>query len=410
MLLLALVFSVIGIAGCCGTQGSGLADGNDDVTSEVHDDVIFDWSVLVYITADNDLTDLIQTDLNELMTVGSTTEVNVLALVDSLYGPAYMYRILQGELELADWDLNGEEVNMGDPNTLRSFVKLSDDTWPAERMLLFFWDHGSGIKGVGFDETTADPDPEGGDWLSHQEVVEALSGYKVDIIGSDECVVGQVEVAYEYSLGTMTEYLVASEGYIGYRGFTYDTILERLAAEPQMSTRDAAVVIVDTFTEYFANPPYMSEILTMQSVIDLSWAPQLVDDLRALTELLLEDIEGYSTLIWEAQLSGILPWGERGNGGVTDLKHFAEYVTDNTDDAAVRAAGQAVVDDMSEIIVAMGTTKLTEMFNFEGLGIFFPHSYGNFISAFGPSVELYKAFEFAEAGWLDFLNAYHGVE
>ena len=401
IVLFALLFSS---AGFLGANGKMMESTNES------GDYVYDWSVLVYITADNDLTDLIQTDLDELMTVGTTTKVNVLALVDSLDGPAYMYRILQGDLEPAGWDLDGQEVNMGSPDTLRSFVKLSNDTWPAERMMLFFWDHGSGIKGVGFDETTADPDPEGGDWLSHQEVVQALTGFKVDIIAADECVVGQVEVAYEYALGTKTEFLVASEGYIGYRGFTYDTILSGLNADTKMSTSDAAVLIVDEFTNYFANPPYQSEILTMQSVIDLSLAPQLVGDIMLLTDLLMMDLEGYSTLIWEAQLSGILPWGERGNAGVTDLKHFAGYIAENTDNVDVRNAAQAVVDDMDGIIVAMGVSKLTEMFNFEGLGVFFPHSYGNLMSAFGPTVELYQVFAFAQIGWLSFLNAYNGIE
>ena len=409
VLVLAMACSAVGTASLASARAGDSAFGLGETTNMGSDDGAFDWSVLVYITADNDLTDLIQTDLDELMAVGSTPEVNVLALVDSLYGPAYMYRILAGDYELVDWAMNGEEVNMGDPATLTSFIETSDETWPSERKLLFFWDHGSGIKGVGFDETTADPDPEGGDWLSHQEVVQALTGHKVDIIASDECLVGQVEVAYEYSLGTQTEYLVASEGYIGYRGFTYDTILERLTADPGMSTRDAAVVMTQTFTEYFTTPPYMSEILTMQSVIDLSLAPQLVDDLMSLTELLCQDIETHAALISAAQLSGILPWGERGNAGVADLKHFAQYIADNSEDASVKAAAQTVVDDMSEIIVAMGTSKLTQMFNFEGLGVFFPHSYGNFVSAFGPTVELYEVFAFADAGWLDFLNTYLGV-
>ncbi|MBE0517814.1 MAG: hypothetical protein IH630_01130, partial [Thermoplasmata archaeon] len=43
------------------------------------------WSVLVYLVADNNLNDYIQTDLDELMTVGTGDDVNVLTIVDGLY-------------------------------------------------------------------------------------------------------------------------------------------------------------------------------------------------------------------------------------------------------------------------------------------------------------------------------------
>ena len=401
-------FACVVVLFAFGVSTVGAANAVPEDNTEQSPDML-DWNVLVYMTADNNLNDLIQTDLDELMEVGSGGDVNVLVLVDSLYDSVYLYRVLEGGLEDTDFDLNGMEVNMGDPETLRSFVEFSDSEWPAERMMLFFWDHGSGIKGVGFDETTGDPEYPEGDWLSHQEVVVALEGNKVDIIAADECLVGQIEVAYEYSLGLETEYLVASEGYIGWRGFTYDTILENLTRDPGMSTEDAAVVIVDGFTEYFHLAPYKSEILTMQSVIDLSCIQQVVADLGVLTTLLCEDIDSYSTLIWQAQRSGILPWGERGNAGVTDLTHFVEYIAEKAKDSDVRTAAEAVLAGLDAAVVAMGTTPLTEMFNYEGLGIFFPHSYGNFVSAFGPTVELYKELQFADEGWLDFLNTYYAV-
>lgn len=382
----------------CGT--TCLAGGNDQAD--------YEWSVLVYLQADNNLNDYIQTDLDELMVVGSTPDVNVLVLVDGLYQPAYLWRVVEGDLEPTSYENNGVEINTGDPETLRGFVEFSDSNWPAERMMLFFWDHGSNIKGVGIDETTG---VEGeSDWLSHQEVIEALSGYKVDIIASDECIVGQIEVAYEYSLGLDTDYLVASEGYIGWRGFTYDTILQRLNVEPTMSTERAAVILTEEFTEYFSNPPYMSESLTMQAVIKLADVPDLVEDYGTFTDLLLEDLDSYYNIIWTAQRSGILTWGERGNAGITDLTHFVEHIVDNVKDADVVAAGEAVLEDLSEVIVDLGVTRQTDQLGYHGLGIFFPHSYGSLVTAFGPTVELYKVFLFAQEGWLDFLYTLYGVE
>ena len=83
---------------------------------------------------------------------------------------------------------------------------------------------------------------------------------------------------------------------------------------------------------------------------------------------------------------------------------------DNVDDAAVAAAGESVLTDLDDVIVDLGVTKLTDKLGYHGLGIFFPHSYGNFVTAFGPTVEAYEVFTFAQEGWLEFLCTLYGVE
>ena len=107
---------------------------------------IYEWSVLVYLVADNDLDPSAEGDLQELRDGGSSDSVNVLILVDRLYEPAYLYRI-EGN-DMAELESLGE-INMGDPATLTWFVEYSDTNYPAEHMLLYFWDHRSEERRVG---------------------------------------------------------------------------------------------------------------------------------------------------------------------------------------------------------------------------------------------------------------------
>ena len=107
-------------------------------TESVDDDAraVAEWSVLVYLVADNDLDSLTEEDFQELKDGGSSDSVNVLILADRLNGPANLSRIVGNDMEeLENWG----EVNMGDPDTLTRFVKYSDTNYKAKHMLLYFW-------------------------------------------------------------------------------------------------------------------------------------------------------------------------------------------------------------------------------------------------------------------------------
>jgi len=368
---------------------------------------IASWTVLVYLNADNNLDGLTQTDLDELMSIGSTNEVNVLVLVDRRYEPAHLYKVYKGYLEeLVDFKLNGQEVNMGDPKTLRSFVSYSFKKFPAARTLLFFWDHGDPLSGVGVDEHTGVSDTP--DWLSHQEVVDALSDFRIDVLATDECLIGQIEVAYEYFVkGLQTEYLIGSEGYIGWRGFPYDAILARLVNEPDMSSRDLSIVIIEEFSILFSKPPYMCEVVTAQSAIELNKVGEVTSTLKSLITLLTMDIKSYFSVITAARAKAMLPWGEYGDQARVDLTTFVKYIGESDQVSSdIKQASLSVLNSLSNAVLGVGTTMVTERMPFEGMGIFFPPSSNAFEHRLATAFVLYEKFAFAQEGWLDFLKAY----
>lgn len=361
------------------------------------------WKFLLYLDADNSLdvytgarhVSVVESDYAELMSVGSTKDVVAYVLVDRFAGPANLFKVLPGKMqELTGFALNGKEANMGDPATLRSFVSYTSKASPSEHTLLIFWDHGS-PRGVAWDDHTTDAG--GTDFLSQWEVVQALSGYKVDVIGADECNVGHTEVAYEYALGLQTEYLVAAETYTGWRGFPYDALLREMTKDPQMTPRGVANMMIEQTQILLDRPPYMGERVNSHSAIDLAKMPQLVASLKVLTGLLAPNMDIYAGTISKARGAAQYCYGANAIN-LMDLGTFVARISTEARSQEVLDACSAVLADLDAAIVSIQVSGSTDHM-VTGIGIGFPnHSWE--MSSYYPD------FAFAGQGWMDFLAAY----
>ncbi|UCE91064.1 MAG: hypothetical protein JSV90_06480 [Methanobacteriota archaeon] len=402
------------LTGIPATGAEGVAKADDSRGAMLGDDQreTAVWTVLAYIVADNDLDFCLAEDLQELKEGGSSDSVNVLMLVDRFEEPAYLYRIENNEMVVLE---SLGEVDMGDPALLTWFVEYADTDFPAEHRLLFFWDHGAPTAGVGVDTTLEGNEPgESWSWLTHHEVVEALEGYHMDIIAYDECSIGQIETIYEYvARGLSVDYVIASESYIGYRGFVYDEIVLRLVADPEMAALELCEVIVEEFTNLFTQAPYMAEILTTQSIFDMSEIAPLAEAVSALANTLADDIDSYRLMIGEAQMAALMPWGTRGESWI-DMPSFVKYVMENVEDSdPAHADCAAVLDAYGEAMLGMGVAKNTELHGYEGMGITFPASHSSYSIAYADSewggFNTYMTYEFPNMGWWDFLQTYWGM-
>jgi len=363
------------------------------------------WLYLLYLDADNSLDVkannvwVVQDDLDELMSVGSTDDVVCYVLVDRLNGPANLFKVEKGSLvEIDHPDLNDKEVNMGDPATLRSFVSYASTESPSENALLIFWDHGS-LRYVASDDHVANNNGAG-DALTHFEVVQALSGLEVDVIAADECNVGQIEIAYEYALNTHAQYLVAAETYTGWRGFPYDATLREMTLNPDMTPREAAVMMIDQTQLLLNKPPYMGERVNTHAAIDLAKTVELVGSLKNLTGIMTPDIANYSGDISKARGNAQYCYGANA-GNRIDLAMFLRSLAARTSSDDVRTASNAALEDFVETVIALHATRsLSHMLG--GLGITFVN-HKNELPSF------YSNFAFAGQGWVDFELAYCAV-
>ncbi len=231
-------------------------------------DEIADWTFMVYLDADNNLEGAGIEDIQEMKTVGSTKDVNIVVLMDRAEGydttkgdwtGAKKFRVTK-DLDLGANDseemIDMGEPNMGDPQTLIDFVTWAADEYPAEHYFLDLWDHGAAFIGACFDDG-AENDDSDDDWLDMYNISEALHGIKehlgrnIDVVGYDACLMSCVSVFY--SMMDYCDIAIGSGPTEPGDGWPYERILAPLAAEPEMSPAELSEVVVDEYIRSYTD-------------------------------------------------------------------------------------------------------------------------------------------------------------
>ena len=137
--------------------------------------------------------------------------------------------------------------NMGDPNTLQDFIEYGLNNYPADKTALVLWNHGGGLQGVCFGETSKNN--LSNDGLEATEVVQAVSGalnncgmngQKLEWIGYDACLMQVQDIAEMNS--PYFNYMVGSEESEAGAGWDYDTWVDDLYAGKDTETILKALV------------------------------------------------------------------------------------------------------------------------------------------------------------------------
>jgi hypothetical protein len=367
------------------------------------------WTFMIYMVADNNLDAWAYENLDLMQSVQLTDDVNVVVLWDGYDIPARMYKVVYEGRELVEgFPLNGEEVNMGDSGTLKTFVDFVTRKFKAEHYLLDLWDHGNDFSGSCYDEHPVDH-------LTHDEVVAGLERHHIDIVAYDACLEAMIEVAYEYNaLGMEADYLVASENYIALYGYPYDVILDSVTQNPDMSALEFAVLIADEFARYYEPRAHFDGgVMATLSVIDLSTVDEAVTELSKLTEALeaklKENYDDYHEFISIARGEGNLPWAEAGWEYYIDLPTFIASLNETLpeSDEAILGYVSDVSYALEEAVVHVANTEPMDSASALGLGIWFPPSEKPYIAYRG--LLRYENLQFASQGWLDFLYAYWNI-
>lgn len=299
------------------------------------------WNVLVYLAGDNDLASAALRDINEMESVGSGRDVDIVVQVDiapepharsAHPGSTRRYYVTkdsqQNKINSKLLDNLGE-TNTGDPAVVCDFLKEALDAYPAERTMLVLWNHGSGfyvpegwvnteggpsrgelrskaqrmlkraffntskqeilskprpVRGILYDDGTSD-------CLDNKELKsvlryarDRLAGRKVEVLGMDACLMTMIEVAYQ--LKDSARYLVGSEESEPNEGWPYGAILGDLTARPDMAGDELGKVIVDRYIASYVGATGVGDVT--QSALDLSALGDLTSALKGLAHALLE--------------------------------------------------------------------------------------------------------------------------
>jgi hypothetical protein len=302
-----------------------------------------EWTYASYLAADNDLHDaIIGGDRSEMLRVGSTSLVNVVNLADPNntarpFGDAnvrYEYIKRNSFIELR----NLGELDTSNPNTLEDFITWVVETYPANRFILDIADHGLGWREHCQDLTA------GNRWMNMIELKQALAntGKKFNIIVFSECLMAQLEVAYQ--IMNFANYMVASEEVMPGPGPDYVRILTNLTNNPFQSDRTFAINMVDFFRQVYSDRSGNETL----SAIDLSLIPNVANSVNNFANALIKKFTPNNIEIWNAR-----DRSESFNETTyKDLIHFASLINTLVTDNTIRNAAQAVINSASRAMIA----------------------------------------------------------
>ncbi len=320
------------------------------------------WTYMVYMGADNNLSEAGLGDINEMETVGSTGAVAVVVQAEfsSQYTPGVptdTKRIyVENDNDTGSVSLVGTSignVNMADPAELTAFIDWAKTNYPAQRYALVIWDHGAGwkagqltspLKGAVQDETS-------GSFMSLPDLAKGVrdSALHFDLINFDACLMAMYEVAYEFK--GLTNYMAFSEETEPGSGDPYDTILTELAGNPAMDGRTLASIIVDKYAaSYSAN----TRESTTKSAVDMSQVDALDTKILKLAADLKAD--PYGSIAVSGAAGATQEYAYPSNHDIYDL---CQYLTSG---AYSSSLGTTVKTTAGEIMTLMGSVVVNSKY------------------------------------------------
>ena len=335
------------------------------------------WTFMVYMAGDNNLSDAGDTDLEEMMKVGSTKDVNVVVEFDNAGELGTNRYFIQKGSEIDPVESLGE-TDCGDPQVLNNFISWTVDRYPAERYALILWNHGGGWEPTEMDriarglrprnynsreagtlsgsqmkkslfrtsikeilsknssyERAICSDDGSGHSLDTIELGNVLSktkdiiGKRLDVLGMDACLMSNLEVAYQAA--PYVDYIVASEEEEPNQGWPYESVLSILADRPDIDVPEFAIRSVNAYIDYYKK---IDKIDVTQSAFDLSRVKEASKTLNLVSSALIDHMPDAATEIWKAQNKSKKFF----RNTLWDINHFLKELSAITSSNEVRDA------------------------------------------------------------------------
>lgn len=258
-----------------------------------------EWTLIIYMAADNDLANFARKNLMQLAALGSNDRVNIVVQLDTTIQRkkkvTLRYFVEENKLTITNYnDPASQQMDSGSPHTLIDCCRWAIENFPAEHYMLDLWNHGIGIidierrrsinpselftfnphtcmveldrtipfldfllssdqqehRGVCFDDST-------GNFLTNQDLSFALKtithdfldGNKLGVVSFDACLMAMLEVANV--LQPYTNYMVASQEVELGTGYDYKKIIAPFS-KYSLSEKEFAQHMVDAYGKTYA--------------------------------------------------------------------------------------------------------------------------------------------------------------
>lgn len=258
-----------------------------------------EWTVIIYMAADNDLANFARKNLMQLASLGSNDRVNILVQLDTTIQRkkkvTLRYYVEHNKLTITNYnDPSSQQMDSGSPHTLIDCCRWAMENFPAKNYMIDLWNHGIGIidierrrmlnsselftfnpqncmveldrtipfldfavqteqepeRGICFDDTT-------GNFLTNQDLTLALKtitedfldGQKINVVTFDACLMAMLEIGNV--LQPYVDYMVASQEVELGTGYDYSRVIAPLT-QKKLSPKEFAKHVVSAYHETYS--------------------------------------------------------------------------------------------------------------------------------------------------------------
>jgi len=360
-----------------------------------------EWAILVYIAADNDLSDLGLKDIKEMCAAGSAPDLYVGVEIDT-----YGEHTGSIRYEITEPDFTGKahrtvierlaEKNTGDPAVLKDFLKWGQKRYPAKKRLLVVGGHGVGfrspVRDIAYDDF--------GSSLNMAEMEGALkeAGIKSDnrlqILGFDACLMNMVEIAHHFK--DQAKIIVGSQHTEPSDGWPYKEVLNN--AKGATPADKLAEGIVEDYIKDYRKRGIKN---VTQSAVQTNKTGAVIKALDTLGNALSANYEDIKKDLKSVRIQTQTFY----MADYIDLIHFSEQLIRKIKNPAIAKAAKKVIEAAKAAIIS--NKKYGSMVtNANGLSVWFPPTKRIYFKNRAKYMELHCN-DSKKFGWTTFLDKYH---
>ena len=395
----------------CGTPGllTGASDARFDASAKGGKE----WTVFVYMAADNSLTEAADLDLNEMEAGLSSDRVRFVVLVDQAkQGDSRILEIQPDAKGMNEMLVSrvvddkgavipaSREVNTGSPETLKRFLDWGTKQFPSRRSMLVMWNHGGAafsdpdhLKSFCWDDTSKSHLTLVDLWRTAQHLATRT---KFDVTGFDTCLLGHLETAFQFK--RVSSFLVSSERVSPGYGWDYQALARTLSRKPDIYPRELATAIAKDYQAFYQKEGEKTTI----SVTDLEKVgDRLVPAVNALAKNLTGVVQTSTTrpALTDTMIQALGGASGSGEGNAIDLGYFGDLLQQNPKlPPETRNLAAKMTQELRRSVVTNLTTDLPAG-KYQGLKVYFSWRYNKMYA--DPSHQF-----FGTQAWTDFLKAY----
>ena len=380
-------------------SGIGQAAAIKDETRPTNEAV--EWVLMVYLNGDNNLSAAQGQVLNTIKNEGSSTLVSIAILIDQNQEDDTKLYYLDGTtLVQQTWPA---ESSMDDPENIVNYVTKVKNDIPGNHYALFISSNkGSGWQGVCWD------DHGRGQMITMPELLDALNQVtgngadKLDVVGIETCMTGNMEVAYQ--INSCVSYFVAYPECSMLGDWPYVHSFSDLKDNPTMTPREFMISMVNYFVPH-DYPQYRMK--TTMAATNLSYLPSIATSIDELGVFFIDHLDEYKTQITTALESARVYARLWYIDYYIDLYDFLDLCT--ISDSDFIALKNTIETTMDTAVVA--NVHLPDDPS-HGLSIYFPRRAGDYNDSlrYQTLPSAYEATNFAiTTHWDEFLKEYLGI-